>query len=79
MHYSYTGGRRRTCTPYSLKKCFTPTLGENTNNISYRLPLKKCSKFLCYLSNIFCCRREAWAMQKLFMKKKEKIEKWTSV
>jgi hypothetical protein len=81
MHYSYTGGRRKTCFPFrSTQKCFTPTLGENTKNIPYRFPPNKCSKFLCYLSKV-CCRKEAWAMQKLFIKRREReeLKKWTSV
>jgi hypothetical protein len=38
---------------------------------------------LVAISQNFCCRKEAWAMQKLFIKRerKEKIveKKWTSV
>ena len=37
---------------------------------------------LVTISKKFYCREEAWAMQKLFIKKekeKESIEKWTSV
>ena len=43
-------------------------------------PPNKCSKVLVAISQKFCCREEAWAMQKLFIKKKNKVEKkWTSV
>jgi hypothetical protein len=39
MYYSYTRGRRRTCLPFRpTQKCITPTLGENTKKIPYRLP-----------------------------------------
>jgi hypothetical protein len=27
------------------------------------------------ISQKFCCRKEAWAMQKLFIKKKKRVEK----
>jgi hypothetical protein len=59
----------KTCHP-SIQKCFTPTLGENTKNILYRLPQNKCSKFLLLSLKYFHCNREAWAMKKLFKKRK---------
>jgi hypothetical protein len=41
----------------------------------FHLP-NKCSKVLVAISQKFCCREEAWAMQKLFIKnKKKELEK----
>ena len=38
-------------------------------------PPNKCSKVLVAISQKFYCREEAWAMQKLFIKKKKNVEK----
>ena len=70
----------KTCIPSrSTQKCFTPTLGVNTNNILDRFlhPPNKCSKVFVAISQKFYCREEAWAMQKLFIKKERRksIEK----
>ena len=45
-------------------------------------PPNKCSKVRVAISQKFYCREEAWAMQKLFIKKEKKKrigKKWTSV
>ena len=34
-------------------------------------PPNKCSKVPIAISQKFCCKEEAWAMQKLFIKKEE--------
>jgi hypothetical protein len=38
-------------------------------------PPNKCAKVLVVISQKFCCREEAWAMQKLFIKKNKKMDK----
>jgi hypothetical protein len=72
MHYFYTRGRRRHAFHLDPPKNILLLHWENTKNILYRFPPNKCSKFLCYLSNIFYSKKEAWAMQMLFTKEKRK-------
>ena len=75
MHYSYTGDRRKNMLFIQIhqKKYFTPILGVNTKTclIGFHPP-NKCSKFLLLSLKSFYCRKEAWAMQKLFIKKRKK-------
>ena len=42
-------------------------------------PLNKCSKVLVAISQKFCYREEAWAMQKLFIKKEKKEKNWKKI
>ena len=73
MHYSYTGRRRKTWLPSrSTQKCSTPTLGVNTKNYFIGFPPNKCSKVFVAITQKFCCREEAWVMQKLFIKKRKR-------
>jgi len=44
----------------------------NTKNYFIGFPPNKCSKVFVAITQKFCCRKEAWAMQKLFIKKEEK-------
>ena len=72
-----TLGVRKTClSSRSTKKCFTPTLGVNTKTclIGFSINQINAQSPCCYLSK-FYCRKEAWAMQKSFIKK-EKRKKW---
>ena len=79
MHYSYTGGRCKNMPSIQIHpKCFTPTLRVNTKNTLDRFfhPPNKCSKVLVAISQKFCCRKETWVMQKLFIKKEERKKKY---
>jgi hypothetical protein len=77
MHYSYTGGRRITCfSSRSTKKCFTPTLGENTKKIFHIGFHQINTPNSCAISQIFSVAEEACGYAKVIHeKKKERIEK----
>ena len=47
----------------------------NTENILDRFFAKLMLQVLVVISQKFCCRREAWAMQELFIKKEKKRKK----
>ena len=81
LHWEYA----KTCFPFrSTQKCSTPTLGMNTKTwlIGFSIHQINAPSSCFYLSK-FCCRKEAWAMQKLLRKKEEKKKKvekkWTRV
>jgi hypothetical protein len=53
---------------------YSYTKGEHKNILGrFFHPTNKCSKVLVAISQKFCCREEAWAMQKLFIKKKKDL------
>jgi hypothetical protein len=71
-HYSYTGSRRQNMPSIQIhsKLFYSYTRRKHPNNIPYRLPQNKCSKFLLLPLKYFHCNREAWAMQELFKMRK---------
>ena len=62
---------------------FTPTKIKGfvgNKNILDRFSSNKRLQVLVAISQKFCCREKAWAMQELFIKKERKeLKKWTSV
>jgi hypothetical protein len=67
----------KTCLSFrSTQKYFTPTLSMNTKNMLDRFSIHQMHspKVLVAISQKFCCREETWVMQKLFIKKSEKID-----
>ena len=84
MHYSHIGVGAKTCFPSrSIQKCFTPTLGGNTQKILLLhwektpktcligFPPNKWSKFLSLSLKNFVAEKRHGAMQKLFIKEKK--------
>jgi hypothetical protein len=74
MHYSYTGSRCNNMPFYQdpPKKYFIPTLGVNTKIYPIGYTSNKCSKFLVLSLKSFVVEKRHVAMQKLFIKKREK-------
>jgi hypothetical protein len=80
MHYSYTGGRRRTCFPFrSTQKCFTFTLGENTKKIFHIGFDQINAPSSCAISQIFTIQKRCMSYAKVFHKRKKELKEWTSV
>ena len=74
----------KTCFPSrSTKKCSTPTLGVNTKTClrDFSIHQINAPSSCCYLSKVLLQEKRHGAMQKLFIKKREKSigKKWTSV
>ena len=66
MHYSYTGVGTKICLPFrTTQKHYTPTLGWTTKTCLIGFSIHQIN------APKFCCKEEAWAMQKLFIKKEE--------
>ena len=83
MHYSYTGGRRKNMFSIQIhqKMFYSYTGSEQKHACQVFHPPNKCS---ITISQKFNCRKQAWAMQKLFRKKKKEKKrkniygkKWT--
>jgi hypothetical protein len=55
--------------------CYTRS--EHQKYISHKISLNKCSKFLLLSLKSFVAEKRYMAMQKLFIKRKKNIEKWT--
>ena len=78
MHYSYTGVGAKHAIPFrSTQKYFTPTIGENTKNMPYRISTQiNAPKFLLMSLESFVAEKKHVAMQKLFIKKEKKKKRW---
>ena len=82
MQYSYTGGRRNNMLSIQIhpKIFYSYTRSEQKHACQVFHPPNKCS---ITISQKFNCRKQAWAMQKLFRKKnkqkrrKKYEKKWT--
>jgi hypothetical protein len=83
MHYSYTGGKRKSMSSIKIhpKIFYSYTEGEHKNMLVFHPP-NKCSKFLLISLSKFCCTKETWGYAKVIheKKKKKRVEKkWISV
>jgi hypothetical protein len=64
----------------STQKYFTPTLEVNTKNIPYTISTKKILQVLVVSLKSFVAEKKHVAMQKLFIKERERVlKKWISV
>ena len=72
MHYSYTGGRRKNMPSIQIHPKNVLLLHWEKTPKIYFIGFHQINapSSYCYLSKV-CCRKEAWAMQKLFIKKEE--------
>ena len=64
----------QTCLPSrSTQICSTPTLGVNTKNMLDRFSIHQINALIFFaISQKFYCRKEAWAIEKLLIKKEKR-------